>query len=103
LTYPDSLTTAVLFLGLASVYVQRMAAPPGDRYRSSSDIARLLNDDPKKGHGIHRDFDTWDTYRHGFLISDGVREDEWLSKSFEQSNVGHDGHMRREGYANCHA
>ena len=50
----------------------------------------------------HRDFDKVDTNRHGYLTSDDVKSDDWVSRNFGKCNVKHDGHMSREEYANCH-
>jgi len=50
----------------------------------------------------HRDFDTVDTHKHGYLTSDDVKSDEYVSRNFAKCNVKHDGRMSREEYANCH-
>jgi hypothetical protein len=50
----------------------------------------------------HRDFDTVDTHRHGYLTANDVKSDEYVRKNFARCNVKHDGHMSREEYANCH-
>jgi hypothetical protein len=50
----------------------------------------------------HRDFDTVDTHKHGYLTSADVKSDEYVSKNFAKCNVKHNGHMSREEYANCH-
>ena len=50
----------------------------------------------------HRDFDTADTHKHGYLTSRDVKSDDYVSKNFAKCNVKHDGHMSREEYANCH-
>ena len=50
----------------------------------------------------HRDFDTVDTHKHGYLTSEDVKSDEYVRKHFAKCNVKHNGHMSREEYANCH-
>jgi hypothetical protein len=50
----------------------------------------------------HRDFDTVDTHKHGYLTSNDVKRDDYVSKNFAKCNVKHNGHMSREEYANCH-
>ena len=50
----------------------------------------------------HRDFDTVDTHRRGYLTSDDVKSDEYVRTNFAKCNVKHNGHVRREEYANCH-
>ena len=50
----------------------------------------------------HRDFDTADTHKHGYLTSRDVKSDDYVRKNFAKCNVKHDGHMSREEYANCH-
>ena len=50
----------------------------------------------------HRDFDSVDTHKHGYLTSKDVRGDEYARKNFARCNVKHDGHMSREEYDNCH-
>ena len=50
----------------------------------------------------HRDFDTVDTHKHGYLTSEDVKSDEYVRKNFAKCNVKHNGHMSREEYANCH-
>jgi hypothetical protein len=47
-------------------------------------------------------FNTVDTHRHGYLTSDDVKNDDYVSKNFDKCNVKHDGHMSRKEYANCH-
>jgi hypothetical protein len=51
----------------------------------------------------HRDFDTVDSHKHGYLTSADVKSDEYVRKNFAKCNVKHNGHMSREEYANCHA
>ena len=50
----------------------------------------------------HRDFDTVDTHKHGYLTSRDVKSDDYVSKNFAKCNVKHNGHMSREEYDNCH-
>jgi hypothetical protein len=50
----------------------------------------------------HRDFETVDTHKHGYLTSDDVKSDDYVRRNFAKCNVKHDGHMSREEYANCH-
>jgi hypothetical protein len=58
--------------------------------------------DAKRETPTHRDFDTVDTYKHGYLTSRDVKSDEYVRKNFAKCNVKHNGHMSREEYANCH-
>jgi hypothetical protein len=50
----------------------------------------------------HRDFDTVDTHKHGYLTARDVKSDDYVRKNFAKCNVKHDGHMNREEYTNCH-
>jgi len=50
---------------------------------------------------MHREFDQWDPDSRGYLTSDDVRNDEWLSKNFERCNVSRTGRLTREEYNNC--
>jgi hypothetical protein len=50
----------------------------------------------------HRDFDTVDTHKHGYLTSADVKSDDYVRKNFAKCNVKHNGHMSREEYDNCH-
>jgi hypothetical protein len=50
----------------------------------------------------HRDFDTVDTHKHGYLTSRDVKSDDYVRKNFAKCNVKHNGHMSREEYTNCH-
>jgi hypothetical protein len=50
----------------------------------------------------HRDFDTVDTHKHGYLTTRDVKSDDYVSRNFAKCNVKHNGHMSREEYANCH-
>jgi hypothetical protein len=50
----------------------------------------------------HRDFDTVDTHKRGYLTARDVKSDQYVRKNFAKCNVKHDGHMSREEYANCH-
>jgi hypothetical protein len=59
-------------------------------------------DDMQRTPTTHPDFKTVDTHRHGYLTSDDVKNDDYVSKNFDRCNVKHDGHMSRKEYANCH-
>jgi hypothetical protein len=50
----------------------------------------------------HRDFDTADSHKHGYLTSNDVKGDYYVSRDFAKCNVKHNGHMSREEYDNCH-
>jgi hypothetical protein len=50
----------------------------------------------------HRDFDTVDTHKHGYVTANDVKSDEYVRKNFAKCNVKHNGHMSREEYTNCH-
>jgi hypothetical protein len=50
----------------------------------------------------HRDFDAVDTHKHGYLTSDDVKGDDYVSKNFARCNVKQNGHMSRKEYGNCH-
>jgi hypothetical protein len=50
----------------------------------------------------HRDFDTVDTHKHGYLTARDVKSDEYVRKHFAKCNVKHNGHMSREEYDSCH-
>jgi hypothetical protein len=50
----------------------------------------------------HRDFDTVDTHKHGYLTSRDVKSDDYVRRNFSKCNVKHNGHMSREEYSNCH-
>jgi hypothetical protein len=58
--------------------------------------------DAKRETPTHRDFDTVDAHKHGYLTSRDVKSDEYVRKNFAKCNVKHNGHMSREEYANCH-
>ena len=49
----------------------------------------------------HRDFDSVDTHKRGYLTSDDVKRDDYVSRNFAKCNVKHNGHMSREEYDNC--
>jgi hypothetical protein len=51
---------------------------------------------------MHRDFDTVDTHKRGYLTSRDVKSDDYVRRNFAKCNVKHNGHMSREEYANCH-
>ena len=66
--------------------------------------AYSADDGKNDAHGAttHRDFDTVDAHKHGYLTSRDVKSDEYVRKNFAKCNVKHNGHMSREEYANCH-
>lgn len=57
--------------------------------------------DAQRETSTHRDFDTVDTHKHGFLTPDDVKRDDYVSRNFAKCNVKHNGHMSREEYDNC--
>jgi hypothetical protein len=83
--YLAPLTCAALLLACANAYSQDVEK--GDANRDTS---------------MHRDFDTVDTQHRGYVTSQDVKDDDWISRNFEKCNVKQDGHMSREEYANCH-
>jgi hypothetical protein len=80
-----SLTCAALVFGCAAAY--------------SADDGK---EDSQRQTTTHRDFDTVDSHKHGYLTSEDVKSDDYVRKNFAKCNVKHDGHMNREEYANCH-
>ena len=58
--------------------------------------------DAKRDTTTHRDFDTFDTHKHGYITSREVRKNDYVRKHFSKCNVKHDGHMSREEYDHCH-
>jgi hypothetical protein len=58
--------------------------------------------DAQRGATTHRDFDTVDTHKHGYLTARDVKSDDYVRKNFAKCNVKHNGHMSREEYTNCH-
>jgi hypothetical protein len=64
--------------------------------------ADASKDDMQRAPAVHPDFKTVDTQRHGYLTSEDVKKDEYVSKHFDKCNLTHDGHMSPEEYANCH-
>ena len=58
--------------------------------------------DERRETTTHRDFDTVDTHRHGYLTSRDVKSDDYVRRNFAKCNVKHNGHMSREEYTNCH-
>ena len=79
-TYFASLTCAAMLFGCAAAY----------------------SDDMQRAPTTHPDFNTVDTHRHGYLTTDDVKNDDYVSKNFDRCNLKHDGHMSRKEYANCH-
>ena len=65
----------------------------------SDDVAKT---ETQKASAVHRDFDKVDTHRHGYVTSQDVKSDDYVSKNFARCNVKGDGHMTREEYNNCH-
>ena len=59
-------------------------------------------EDAQRQTTTHRDFDTVDSHKRGYLTSDDVKGDAYVSKNFAKCNVKHNGHMSRKEYANCH-
>jgi hypothetical protein len=84
-TYFASLTCAALLFACAAAY--------------SDDAGK---DDMQRATTEHRDFNTVDTHKRGYLTSDDVKDDDYVSKNFDKCNVRHNGHMSRKEYANCH-
>ena len=85
-----SLVGAALLFACATAY-------PADDGKNDSQRETTARETP-----THRDFDTVDTHKHGYLTSADVKRDEYVRKHFAKCNVKHDGHMSREEYANCH-
>ena len=83
--YVASLTCGALLFACAAAY--------------SADASK---DDMQRAPAVHADFKTVDTQRHGYLTSDDVKNDDYVSKNFAKCNLTHDGHMTREEYASCH-
>ena len=88
--YVASLTCGALLFACAAAY-------SADPY--STDASK---DDMQRAPAVHADFKTVDTQRHGYLTSDDVKNDDYVSKNFAKCNLTHDGHMTRQEYANCH-
>lgn len=84
-TYFAPLTCAAMLFACAAAY---------------SDDAN--KDNMQRAPTTHPDFNTVDTHRHGYLTSDDVKSDDYVSKNFDRCNVKHNGHMSRKEYANCH-
>ena len=83
-----SLTCAALLFAGAAAY----SADDG-KYDGKNDAQRETLS--------HRDFDTVDTHKHGYLTANDVKSDDYVSKNFAKCNVKHNGHMSREEYDNC--
>jgi hypothetical protein len=58
--------------------------------------------DAKRETPTHRNFDTVDTHKHGYVTSREVKNDAYVRKNFAKCNVKHNGHMSREEYDHCH-
>jgi hypothetical protein len=58
--------------------------------------------DAQPATATHRNFDTVDTHKHGYVTARDVKKDSYVSKNFAKCNVKHDGHMSREEYDKCH-
>lgn len=80
-----SLTFAALLLAGAAAY----SADQG-----KSDARREIS--------THRDFDTVDTHKRGYLTSRDVESDDYVRANFDKCNTSHNGHMSREEYDHCH-
>ena len=89
-TYVASLMCGALLFACAACY-------SADPY--SADASK---DDMQRAPAVHPDFKTVDTQRHGYLTSDDVKNDDYVSKNFARCNLTHNGHMSPEEYANCH-
>jgi hypothetical protein len=87
-TYFLPLASSVMLVASACGYAQTPTGTSGDRGMAE--------------HERHGDFDKWDSHKRGYLTSEDVRGDDWLSKNFERCNAAHDGHMRREEFEGCH-
>lgn len=97
--YLAPLACAAMLFACANAFAQ--TTPDGDRSARPNDSADSAKHDMQRGSGTHRDFDSFDTNKHGYLVSDDVKGDEWVRKNFRRCNLKHDGHMSREEYANC--
>ena len=84
-TYFVSLTCGALLFACAAAY--------------SADASK---DDVQRAPAVHPDFKAVDTQRLGYLTSDDVKNDDYVSKNFDKCNLKHNGHMSPEEYANCH-
>jgi hypothetical protein len=87
---------------LKSIYLAPLACAAmlfGFTTAYSDDVGRA---DTQKESTGHPDFDKVDTHRHGYLTSEDLKGDAYISKNFAKCNVKHDGHMSREEYSNCH-
>ena len=84
-TYFASLACGALLFACAAAY--------------SADTSK---DDVQRAPAVHPDFKAVDTQRHGYLTSDDIKNDDYVSKNFAKCNLTHNGHMTPEEYANCH-
>jgi hypothetical protein len=85
-----SLTCAALLLAGATAYSAGEAKDGG-------------KNDAQRETTTQRDFDTVDTHKNGYLTSNDLKSDDYVSRNFAKCNVKHNGHMSREEYDNCHA
>jgi hypothetical protein len=83
--YPATLTCAALLFTCAAAY--------------SADEGK---NDAQRETTAHRDFDSVDAHKHGYLTSGDVKSDDYVRRHFAKCNVKHNGHMSREEYENCH-
>lgn len=49
----------------------------------------------------HPDFKTLDVSNRGYLTSDDVAHDRWLSANFSRCDANHDGRLSQQEFANC--
>lgn len=71
-SYLAPLTCAALLFACATAY--------------SNDAGKS---DMQRESATHRDFDSVDTHRHGYLTSDDVKHDDWVSKNWSASRPEH--------------
>jgi hypothetical protein len=96
------LTGALLLFTCASTFALSPAEPTADRAAVGQGVLGTRSEEQGQEHGRHGEFEKWDSHKRGYLTSEDVRGDEWLSKNFERCNEARDGHMRREEFARCH-
>ena len=49
----------------------------------------------------HPEFASLDQNNHGYLTTDDVKYNKWLSANFARCDTNHDGHLSQQEYANC--
>ncbi len=84
-----SLICAALFFAGATAY-----SADGGKGQGKNDAHRETT--------TQQDFDTVDTHKLGYLTSNDLKSDDYVSRNFAKCNVKHNGHMSREEYENCH-